>query len=371
MRVLTADQQRVKDLAATLNTPIVFEPGGWDETLPDWLRLRVIAERVAMLDNGGWDRATDAEVSCYLYTASLNHPLSSDWTEITLYQAAKQMPHLYQVVPATPKELSDYQKRELEDLKRKIRHSQLKRQKEHKKEGIMSKRKLVLDEKEDSVIVGVMKEGADPVIITVTGDLKTALAGAAKLVDDAETKWAVSPKNPAYKPPSEPKKETKPRESKPAAAGATGGKPTEDLPLLSDKEKPPPAPSGAPVTATPVKEVQPDAAPASSQAAPAAPATPVKEVQPDAAPASSQAAPAVAVTPTPAAPVSPAAPAGGAPAATGQFEYFLKDGRGPFATVQAAMDEMKLDKATRPAHNRWDRLSTSLKDSIRRVEKKS
>jgi len=47
-------------------------------------------------------------------------------------------------------------------------------------------------------------------------------------------------------------------------------------------------------------------------------------------------------------------------------EYYLQDGRGPFESVQAAMDALGLDKATRPKHNRWDRLSTQLKESIRR-----
>jgi len=45
------------------------------------------------------------------------------------------------------------------------------------------------------------------------------------------------------------------------------------------------------------------------------------------------------------------------------WEYYLKD-RGPFQTVQAAMDALGLDKDKRPKHNRWDRLSTQLKEQI-------
>ena len=56
-------------------------------------------------------------------------------------------------------------------------------------------------------------------------------------------------------------------------------------------------------------------------------------------------------------------------AATGEVAYWLKDGRGPFENVQVAMDAMGLDKATRPAHNRWDRLSTALKEQILRKPK--
>lgn len=50
--------------------------------------------------------------------------------------------------------------------------------------------------------------------------------------------------------------------------------------------------------------------------------------------------------------------------ASGGMEYYLADGRGPFATIQAAMDEMGLPKEQRPRHNRWDRLSGELKKAI-------
>ncbi|MBA7677620.1 hypothetical protein ES703_85880 [subsurface metagenome] len=53
----------------------------------------------------------------------------------------------------------------------------------------------------------------------------------------------------------------------------------------------------------------------------------------------------------------------------GRWEYYLQDGCGPFQTVQAAMDELGLDKETRPQHNRWSRLSTQLKDTIQRRPK--
>lgn len=46
------------------------------------------------------------------------------------------------------------------------------------------------------------------------------------------------------------------------------------------------------------------------------------------------------------APAAQATPA--ATSTTGAWEYMLKDGRGPYDTVQAAMDALGLDKATRP-----------------------
>ncbi len=50
--------------------------------------------------------------------------------------------------------------------------------------------------------------------------------------------------------------------------------------------------------------------------------------------------------------------------ANSDFEYFLKDGRGPFADIQAAMDAMGVEKAKRPAHNRYSRLSKEWKEKI-------
>jgi len=52
-----------------------------------------------------------------------------------------------------------------------------------------------------------------------------------------------------------------------------------------------------------------------------------------------------------------------------KYEYYLQDGRGPFESVQAVLDELGLDKNTRPKHNRWSRLSAELKDTIRRQPK--
>lgn len=303
MRKLTADQQRVKGIVEAFNTPIVFEPGGWDQSLPDWIRLRVITERVEAVCNGGWNEATDAEVSCYLFTASLSHALDRDWTEITLYEAAKQVPQLREALPDTPKELSDYQKSELSRLKHDLRNSQLKRQNKGKKEETMPKRKIVIDEKEGSVMMGVMKEGADPFIKTVEGTLENALIGIPQLLQDAEAKWATSLKNPAYKAPPEPKKETAAPKTKAKAAAEkpAATKPTEDLPLLAETAVEKPAETA---------EIKPEEKPAA--------------IAPVAAPVASEPAPTVISAPSPG-PAPEPSPA----AAPGQLKYYLEDGRRP------------------------------------------
>jgi len=53
----------------------------------------------------------------------------------------------------------------------------------------------------------------------------------------------------------------------------------------------------------------------------------------------------------------------------GQYDYYLKDGRGPFADIQAAMDAMGVAEANRPKHNRYDRLSAEWQGKIDRKAK--
>ena len=410
---LNADQQRVKDLLSAFNTPIVFHPGGWADSCPEWLKLRVIAERVEMVCNGGWDKATDAEVTCYLFTASLAAPLGGDWTEITLYQAAKQMPQLRETLPATPKELSNYQMMELGGLKHKIRNRQINGQKSNRKEKGMSKRKLVLEEHDGSTLVGVLQDGCDPIIKTTEGGLDEALAAIPGFLTEAQEKWAVQPKNPAYKPPVLPKPAPKP------AAATPGAPKAEELPLLAGVkpkvETPSPAPE--PEAVAPEPEAQPGGK-AAAETKPEAMGLHVPDEGNLSSPAvaevteigfrplagyqgrkgwpwelpgndSGRALSCRDSVPTPlteagevktteedlsqriaAAPAPPAAePAPSEPAKPGEWEYMLQDGRGPFATVQLAMDGLDLDKNNRPSHNRWDRLSTAYKEKIQRRPK--
>jgi hypothetical protein len=50
----------------------------------------------------------------------------------------------------------------------------------------------------------------------------------------------------------------------------------------------------------------------------------------------------------------------------GHYEYYLKDGQGPFKDIQSAMDALGMDRDDRPHHNRWGRLSEDLKAKIER-----
>lgn len=63
--------------------------------------------------------------------------------------------------------------------------------------------------------------------------------------------------------------------------------------------------------------------------------------------------------------VSEATPVARGPSVkTGEFDYFLADGRGPYPTVQDALDAMGVDREKRPKHNRWERLSATWKVTI-------
>ena len=359
---LLEQRQRVKRLVKEwdiltepLTTAIVYHPGGWEDTIPEELKREVIRQRIEKMVNGGWDEATDAEVLCYLMTASLVQPLSSDWTQIFLYQGAQFMPQVRDAIPNTPKELSDYQKSELSDLKRKIRDSQTRRRKSKKTEGNMPKRKLVLEEHEKSVLVGIMQEGCDPVIRTVEGSLDEALAYIPKFLGEAQEEWAVSPKKPAYVPPVAPKPATTP------AAATTPAQKVEDLPLLSRTEKPvvPPEAKVSAEEKAPEAEVEvtePPAVPAEAEPEPEVPPVEPEAVEP----AESGVAGIIR---------SEAQPTPSTAAKPGEWAYYLQDGRGPFESVQAAMDELGMDKNNRPLHNRWDRLSTALKEKIQRRPK--
>jgi len=128
---LVSERQKVdrgiSDLVGTFTDPIIVMPGGWGDTLPDWIKTSITLERLVMnMESlkGKEPTATDAEACAYLYTASLTNPMGSDWTQIYLYIATKcyekhrskesgmKMPGDIRV-----DSLSDYQMGELRRLK--------------------------------------------------------------------------------------------------------------------------------------------------------------------------------------------------------------------------------------------------------------
>jgi len=92
---LTTEKQvekGISDIVGALTDPIIVMPGGWGDTLPDWLKETITLERLVMnmkALKGEENTGTDAEACAYLYTASLTAPMDSDWTQIYLYIAGK------------------------------------------------------------------------------------------------------------------------------------------------------------------------------------------------------------------------------------------------------------------------------------------
>jgi len=120
-------EKGISDLVGSLTDPIVVFPGGWGDSLPEWLKNAITLERLVMnmkALKGEEPTATDAEVCAYLYTACLTQPVDSDWTQIYLYianqvysrhrtkESGVQFPEDIQV-----RSLSDYQMAELRRLK--------------------------------------------------------------------------------------------------------------------------------------------------------------------------------------------------------------------------------------------------------------
>ena len=85
-------EQYISDLVGMFTDPIIVFPGGWGDTLPDWLKNAITLERLEMnmkaLRNEE-PTGTDAEACAYLYTAALTQPMDHDWGQIYLYIATK------------------------------------------------------------------------------------------------------------------------------------------------------------------------------------------------------------------------------------------------------------------------------------------
>ena len=82
----------ISDIVGVFTDPIVVFPGGWGDTLPDWLKGAVTLERLEMNMKALKSEemtGTDAEACAYLYTASLTQPIGHDWTQIYLYVAGR------------------------------------------------------------------------------------------------------------------------------------------------------------------------------------------------------------------------------------------------------------------------------------------
>jgi hypothetical protein len=116
-------EQGISDIVGCLTDPIIVFPGGWGDTIPEWLKTAITMER--MLENmkelkGEEPTGTNAEACAYLMTLSLTQPIDSDWTQIYLYVAGQTYKRWEKgEMPAdiVVESISDYQTGELNRLK--------------------------------------------------------------------------------------------------------------------------------------------------------------------------------------------------------------------------------------------------------------
>jgi len=82
----------ISDLVGTFTDPIIVYPGGWGDTLPDWLKEAITLERLETnikASKNDEPTGTNAESCAYLYTAGLTAPMDHDWSQIYLYAATQ------------------------------------------------------------------------------------------------------------------------------------------------------------------------------------------------------------------------------------------------------------------------------------------
>ena len=85
-------EKGITDIVGVFVDPIIVFPGGWGDSLPEWIKTAITLERLVMnmrALKGEEMTGTDAEACAYLYTASLTQPMDHDWTKIYLYIATK------------------------------------------------------------------------------------------------------------------------------------------------------------------------------------------------------------------------------------------------------------------------------------------
>jgi len=148
-------EKGISDIAGVFTDPILVFPGGWSDTLPEWLKDAITLERLEMnmrAIKGEEITGTDAEACAYLMTVSLTHPIDSDWTRIYLYIAGRTYQrHKQGDLPEdiAVDSLNDYQMRDLNRLKKWLYHRRTtirlerdRTERRHKKEEAEAQKKM-------------------------------------------------------------------------------------------------------------------------------------------------------------------------------------------------------------------------------------
>jgi len=117
------DEKGISEIVGVFTDPILVFPGGWGDSLPEWLKSTIILERLEMnvrALNGEEMTGTDAEACAYLYTAALTQPMSYDWGNIYLSiatQTYRRWGKVEMLGDIAVDSINDYQMAELNRLR--------------------------------------------------------------------------------------------------------------------------------------------------------------------------------------------------------------------------------------------------------------
>ena len=128
----------IDDLVGALCDPIIVYPSPWKDDLPDWVKPQITLERLIMnmkvLHEGGVP-VGDTEALAYIFPRTMEEPMSEQWMRIYTYVFTSAMKFKKMEVPEDLKceSLSDYDMRELNDLKTWIYQKRVQHRKEKAK----------------------------------------------------------------------------------------------------------------------------------------------------------------------------------------------------------------------------------------------
>ncbi|MHC5214212.1 MAG: hypothetical protein ACYSOO_06470 [Planctomycetota bacterium] len=119
-------QGGMRELVGVFYDPVIMFSSPWMDTLPEWIKPEITQQRLLHIirHRGNFNspeaqQATDIEAMAYMYPASLEFPLSHDWSQIYLYLTTKCLKESGRKVPddVAVNELRPDEQRELSRLK--------------------------------------------------------------------------------------------------------------------------------------------------------------------------------------------------------------------------------------------------------------
>lgn len=149
-------EKGISDIVGVFTDPIVAWPGGWEDTIPPWIKEAITLERlienIRALKEGDMT-ATDAEACAYCYTAFLCQVPDRDW--VTIYQyLVNKVSAMHRKDITIPEDvrvdtLNEEQMRDLRQLKDWIYKKRVARRLERDRAGRRERRKVEVEKAEE------------------------------------------------------------------------------------------------------------------------------------------------------------------------------------------------------------------------------